>query len=276
MEKYIDLHVHTTMSDGMFNPKQIIQYAKKNNIYAISITDHDTIDGIPTALFEAQKEGINLISGIELNAKHENAMHILGYFIDHESETFIKKINELKMSRKNGLIYLCRELKKKNINISPKSIMNMHGKINKYLIEKEILNKGYSIEPYIKDMLSFHNDYMSGADVISFIKVHRGISILAHPSRLQIDNVEMEYLIKSLKNHGLDGIEIYHPDINKCTRFFLQQIAYKYGLIETGGSDFHDESVVMGTYNGNDKVPQVLYEKLLNYFNKHQPGKELV
>lgn len=274
----VDMHTHSYISDGTLSPKELILEAKKNNLNAVALTDHDTVDGLKESEIIANTNKIEFIKGIEYSCNiGNNEIHILGYFLNLEDENFIKRTNALLYSRNIRNKYMIEKLNKLGININYEEILTkMKGSVMGRLhIANEMINKGYSksIEEIFDKYLSKRGKaYVEREDcspykVLEILKDNNAFVSLAHP-KLISDNIDfIEKLIKDLKNKGLDAIEVYHPSANISETNLLKKISKKYGLLNTGGSDFHGENK-KNINIGKCYISMEEYDKIRNYIGR--------
>ncbi len=244
MKIEVDLHLHSNYSDGRYSVAEVIELAIKKGLKIISITDHDTIDGIQEANVYAEAKGIQNIPGVEVSSEIEGQeIHILGYFIDTQNpdlKLYLQKFKEERLYRAERIL---SKLKKLGVNITldevlqfseSKPITRPH--IAFALIKKKIVKTYYeAFQKYLGDFSDAYEKkhHSSPKVVIDLIKSCGGIAFLAHPYNLS--DGKLIDIIKS----GIDGIEIYHPTIKKSRQDFLHKLALQYSLLESGGSDFH-------------------------------------
>lgn len=251
-EKIIDLHTHTTYSDGELSPTKLINLAKQKNISTIAITDHDTLEGIKS-IRKTFNNSIQLINGIELTAKIDKGrMHILGYGINIYNEELNKKMIDLKTNSINSVLSIIEQLKKDhNIYFTYdelKELINSNHNLGRPDIARLLIKNGYVKtvqEAFDKYLIDAHNkirnrkkgiDY---AECIELIVKSGGIPVLAHPKTLELNDKELLYLIKDMINVGLMGIEVYHSSHTKKETEKYLNIANELNLLISGGSDYH-------------------------------------
>lgn len=285
MEKLIDLHTHTIYSDGDKTPKELIALAKQSNISTISITDHDTIEGLKT-LTEEDLEGINFINGVELTVNiGKGRMHILGYNIDIYNE----KLNMLLANRNdvyNFLLY--RDALKDIFNITfseteINEIINRIGNIGRPDLALLLVKHNYanSIEESFTKYLNKAMDECRSKKrgntkeiCIEMILEAGGIPVLAHPISLKMTKDELYQEILYLKQLGLMGIETRHIHHNPEYTQMLEQIAQDLNLFTTGGTDYHGQikpHVKLGTgINNNVNVTSSNMVDYLTNLNKQK------
>lgn len=240
----VDLHIHTNFSDGFHSPIEVINFVAKKKISVISITDHDTIDGIKETISVASDYGIEVIPGIELSSElDEKEIHILGYFIDIDNSELQTKLKFFKEGRTKRAEKIVNNLNDVGVNISFSDVetQSKNSVIGRPHIAQALLNKGYVSNLYEAFNKFLNNDspvyekknFLSVSDAVKIIRNTGGLAFLAHPGKFSKD------IIQKIINQGIDGIEIHHPMINKKQKKLLIQIAEQNLLLTSGGSDFH-------------------------------------
>ena len=265
MNKLIDMHTHTNYSDGEYSPKELINLAKEQNIKLISITDHHTLEGIKN--IPKNIKGIKVIKGIELTAKvPKGRMHILGYNIDINNEELNNKISYLKNKSTNSVISLIEQLKKDEkiyfTHEEIKELINANHNLGRPDLAKLLIKKGYvsSVqEAFDKYLIKAYdktrkvNKNLTYKECINLIKNSGGIPVLAHPHSLELDNEKLEKLLCKMIKLGLRGIEVYHSKNTKAEEKFYLELANKYNLLISGGSDYHGPTVKPDIFLGVGK-----------------------
>jgi predicted metal-dependent phosphoesterase TrpH len=270
---YIDMHIHTSFSDGAFTPREAVEYASKMKLSAISITDHDCVDGIDEALDCALQNDIEIIPGIELSSEVESEsgkseIHILGYYIDYKSQYLKKSLDIFKKARYDRAVKIFERLKENGVelkntdfinNIGDKAIGRLH--FAKALIEEKFVGGVQeAFQRYLsKDKLAYVPKYsISVKDAIKLILDSGGIPVMAHPYYVHYADID---LFKFLIDCGLMGIEAWHikHSENVVKRFI--DIAKEFNLLITGGSDCHGPYKKENPVMGKVKVP---YSVLIN------------
>lgn len=269
--KCADLHIHSTFSDGSLTPEEIVKIAEMRGLKSISITDHDCIS---SQYIVGENTNINIISGIEISSEIKNLdIHILGYFIDYKNISLINTINKLKQTRIERVEEILFKLKKENIFIDIEDLdLNSFSSIGRSHIANAMVKKGYfdnyktAFTNYLVQgkpafVKGYKLDYKSALEIII---QSGGIAVLAHPGQIY-KSLEVEDLVKELKCFGLGGLEVYHPshDIAQSNKFY--NLAKKYKILITGGSDYHGK----GCYNEKLIGSYGIDEKLLNKFLIH-------
>lgn len=270
--KLADLHLHTYFSDGTSSPEQLVEEAKKAGIFCISITDHDNVSGIEPAK-EAAVDSIEVIPGIELSAEiNLREIHILGYFIDPNYPRLQEEIKEINSIRRKRVYEILDKLRKLGIDLNPQDVFNVAGKgsVSRLHIARAMLAKGKisniyeAFSRYIGNKCPAYVGKFSltPEGAIKLIKEAKGIAVLAHPLSSNCDE-----LLPSFIKAGLMGLEVYYPEHSEVVIRYYLQIANKYGLLVTGGSDCHGSAkpeVTVGKVN----IPYELVEKLKNARNE--------
>lgn len=250
----IDLHSHSTHSDGTLTPSELLILAKEKGIEYFAITDHDDIEG-SKKLIESKHDGITVYSGVELNAKVDKGqMHILGYNIDLYNEELNKRLKELKENSKHNIMLYVKQLKEDfNIELPQKDIdeiLNREGNIGRPLLALLLIKYGYvstvaeAFDKYLRDdKVRNHKMWITKEECINLILNAGGIPVLAHPFTLKLTDEELHEEIKTLVDLGLKGIEIVHSNSNEEQREYYKQLAKEFNLITTGGTDYHGKEV---------------------------------
>ncbi len=271
----VDLHIHTTYSDGAFSPQMIVDTALDCNLNVIALTDHDNIlsYSIANDYALANDKKLEIIQGVEINTIYKDyEVHILGYFMDVNNSDFQSMLK----FQQNARNYQAREMvallnKKEGIRIKfddIKKLVAPHGSIGRPHIARAITNAGgtgsvmEAYEKYINDNSPVYvkRKTVSPHDACEVIYDAGGIPVFAHPIDVEIS----ESLAKELMNYGLRGIEAYHRKHSPAVVEYYSSLAEKYGLIITGGSDFHAPSGNHGTIvMGKNFVPSWVYDELI-------------
>lgn len=248
-----DLHMHTTASDGVLSPAEIVKMAVSKGIESIAITDHDTPQGINEAVETGKKYGLNVISGIELSTKYKGKnIDILGYGIE-ESNQLQETPQEIRDHRENRAHLILKKFAELGINISEKDI-KQHSDgdvIARPHIAKAVVDRGYAqnvqevFDLYLADGKPCAVDKMvlSPEEGISLIHESGGLAVLAHPLLIRDDTI-----VEELLNLSLDGIEVWHRKHSLEDSNRYKTLAEKYNKIMTGGSDYHFEEHALGEF----------------------------
>ena len=280
----IDLHIHSTASDGTLSPSEIIITAQDLNLRAIAITDHDSIDGSLEALGIGIPPPIKFLTGVEISASPPAAIncsgsfHILGYAIrldDSELNGTLKVLQKARKDRNPGIIRRLNDLGF-TFSLSDVRADAGEGQLGRPHIARFMVKKGYvnSIDEAFDRYLAqgkpaYQKKYRIDCQrAIDVINGSGGVPVLAHPYLLDLKrDDDLEKLVIVLKNMGLKGIEVYYPGHPPQETARYIELAKKYDLLMTGGTDFHgslNPDIQMGTGKGDFHVPYALYEKIVS------------
>ena len=280
----IDLHIHSTASDGSLTPADIIDHAQKLNLAAIAITDHDSVDGSKEALQIDIPPSLHFLTGVEISAAHppffpgSGSFHILGYAIQLDYRDLNQALSKLQDARKNRNPEILKRLNKLGFRISLEEVNQEvgEGQLGRPHIAYAMAKKGFvasieeAFDKYLgTDRPAYVDKYrIECQQAINLIRAAGGIPVLAHPSLLNIENDQkLDALLQNLIKIGLAGIEVYYPGHSPQQIRLYTELAEKYGLLITGGTDFHGSitpEIKMGSGTGDLFVPYNLYKELMN------------
>jgi predicted metal-dependent phosphoesterase TrpH len=262
---FIDLHTHTTCSDGTLTPEALVQYAHTKGLAAVAVTDHDTVAGNKRAVHEGEKTRMEVIPGVEFSAScPQGSLHILGYFVDSGSDAIEKTVNTLQKKRRERNLKIIQKLNEIGYQINEDAFYE-----NAYLgrphIAHELVQSGHvktieeAFQKFLKRGASAYvkREKLSEGETVETIIKAKGVPVLAHP----ITVFGPEQAVRRLVPLGLKGIEVYYPTHSQKDTMYFEELSRKYGLVMTGGSDFHGEhkpEIDLGCM----KVPAHLLEKL--------------
>lgn len=250
---FVDLHMHSTYSDGTKNIIEILEIITKRNIRLFSITDHDNIKGQKETLKLAKERGLLYIPGVEISCKYSGGvLDILGYNVSHDNEALENFLSGLVEHRKKRNKMIIDKLNKLGIEISMEELSSESDStvIGRPHISRAMLKKGYiqtledAFEKYIgegKPAYVEKNKY-EPEEVISRIRKAGGVAVLAHPLSLKLDTESLEKKVRELAHAGLQGIEVFYKAYSDEDKMNLLRIAKKFHLFITGGSDYHGEN----------------------------------
>ncbi len=288
----IDLHSHSTASDGRLTPVQLVEMAKNRGLSAIALTDHDTVAGLAMFHEAGKKRGIETVSGVEVSADFEKGtMHILGLFVDSQNQEFRAFLKSLANGRKVRNPLIIQKLNELGMKITMQEVEQEAGvsencsgggaidkcvgrpHIAAVLIRKGFIkNKQEAFDNFLAKGKPAYVPRFVATPAESIRQIHNaeGFAILAHPFYLKAeDDVELESIVADLKTKGLDGIEVYYSTHTQEQKEVADKIAKNLSLLVSGGSDFHGEEgrngqrVDLGTgINGTLSVPYEVLEKL--------------
>jgi len=273
----IDLHAHTNESDGSLPPAKLIEAAVDDGVTVLAITDHDTLAGHDLALPAARAAGLELVCGIELSTKlHGRSAHLLGYFpASGPTEEFRNWVRSQQQARKDRNIRLVARLRELGFDITlAEAEARGRGMTGRPHFAAIMLEKGYvrtyrqAFDDYLDESAKayVYRQEPQFAEGIAVVRSAGGIASLAHPTRVSGDVAAM---MPELWAAGLNAIEAYHSDHSQRETEFFADLARRHGLLVTGGSDFHGETVKPGVklgsgYQGNLRVPPEIMDGLRN------------
>lgn len=240
-----DLHTHTTCSDGSKTPSQIVQWAKDKGIEVLSVTDHDSVDGLDEARDEACQAGLKFVPGIEFSTFSICEIHILGYNIDYKNPDFVQELRIVKDLRIARNLLIGEKLKRLGIKIDIDFSVDGLGRKN---MACEMVKRGYcrdiaeAFEKYLgtRGLAYCESKRLTPVEAVRLIKKYGGFSSVAHPKRYLLDN-RLDMLLEGLKKFGLDGLELNYPSHTEQDKLSFGRLAQKHGLLPTGGSDYHGD-----------------------------------
>lgn len=251
-EFYCDLHTHTTCSDGVLKPAELVQAAKNQKLRCVAITDHDTVAGVKEAKQAGEQIGVEVIPGIEISVIFEpGTMHILGYFVDPDSSALQTLIHEVQQARNERNLSVIKQLNLLGMDISFEEVLKEAGggQMGRPHFAKVLIQKGLvkDRDQAFRQLLGkgapayVNKRKITPAQAMGVIKESGGLAVLAHPIQLGIkpNSEEFRNLISQLKQDGLSGIEAYSSCHTQKQAKLFKKIAIEMELLVTGGSDFH-------------------------------------
>ncbi len=272
----VDLHIHSTASDGKFSPSAIVSKAVEIGLKVISITDHDSTDGVAPALKAAKAfPGLTFIPGVEISTDlPDGEAHILGYFIDYASPDFQKELLRFRDSRLGRGRRMVAKLNELGIKIDWARVQTIagDGAIGRPHVAQAMLEKGY-IKTFVEAFDKYighggpayvEREKMTPEEAVALVLRAKGIPVLAHPFTVK----KPEAMVKSLKKTGLMGIEAYYKDNTPAATAATLKLAKKYGFIATGGTDYHGIGDSHEVMLGGVEVPLKAAERLISLAEK--------
>lgn len=275
MEKFCDLHTHSLYSDGTLTPAQLIQTAREAGLSAIVLSDHNTVAGLPSFLEAAKGSGVEAVPGIEFSTEYQGKeLHILGLFVKPEAYSKINELLQQFLQRKDKSN---RELVERQAQAGivldyDKIKKQAAGSINRAVIGAEMVELGYceSVKKAFSDWLSPKKGFYipplrpDAFETIRFIKSIGAVAVLAHPF-LNLEEEELHIFLQEAVPAGLDGMEVYYSLFTPEQTQNACRIADNFGLLYSGGSDFHGNNkpdIFMGVGKGNLQIPLSWLDKL--------------
>ena len=243
----VDLHIHSTASDGRLTPEEVVRLASKKGLSVIAITDHDSVDGIAAALVAAESvPSLRVIPGVEINTDIPNGeVHIVGYFIDYENEELKRTLETLRHYREIRARKMIAKLRKLGIEVEWQRVQELAGggSMGRPHVAQAMFEQGYV--PSLQEAFTKYigrqgpayaeRERLSPEEAVKLVVKAGGLPVMAHPAGID----GLEELLIQLKEVGLVGLEAYYNGYGWKTIHRLVELANKYGLLTSGGSDFH-------------------------------------
>ncbi|RLG68758.1 MAG: phosphoesterase [Methanobacteriota archaeon] len=270
----VDLHTHTTCSDGTLTPEQLVREAKRLGLVAVGITDHDTLGGVAEAWRAGDRLGVEVVPGVEISVDPpwgDRELHLLGYYVK-ENEELESKLRWARGARERRNLRIIEELVGLGMDISYEEVKRLAGGdvVGRPHIARLLVEKGY-VKSFEEAFLRYlarggeaytPKERLGAEEGITLILRSGGVPVWAHPIKSGYDPSEVEKVLEWLVSKGLRGIEVYTPDHTPKQVEHLKSLAKKRGLIITGGSDYHGPGKNShGKLGLNLEVP---YETVLN------------
>lgn len=267
----IDLHSHSTASDGRLSPTQLVELARDRDIATLAITDHDTLRGVAEAQSAGARIGVRVIAGIEISTLFNGSKeaHVLGYGMRPTDDATRATIASLQPRRASRARAILERLAALGVPVPFDAVAALagDGMIGRPHIARAMIAAGHvpDLQSAFDRFLAegqpafVPNDALTPAEAVELIHAAHGVAVLAHPCLFQGD---LEVLFASMLAAGLDGIEVYHPDNPPAARSALLERARRHGLLVTGGSDFHGLSTDGDASLGSIALPAGLLEAL--------------
>lgn len=273
----VDLHVHTSVSDGRHTPEEIVRKAASVGLKYLAICDHDTVDGVAAAIESAKSyPQLTVIPGVEMSTLAVGSeVHMLGYFVDYTDVSFKNILAEVSDSRIGRAQAMVEKLNEMGMKIEWSRVQELagDGTIGRPHIANAMLEKGYvstfkeAFDKYIAQggPAYIERSKITPSEAVEIIIKAGGLPVLAHPFTVN----EPEELIKELKEVGLVGMEVYYDNYSPDERKTLAKLAAKYNLIAAGGSDYHGIDDAVETLLGESETPVEAAEKLIALSGKN-------
>ncbi len=244
----LDLHIHTTASDGTFTPEQVVRMAKRKGFTLVSVTDHDTMGGVKEALAAGRECNVEVIPGVEISAGVEMEVHMLGYGMSPDHPRMVAMMEDMKRARVERMVAIIDNLKGMGIDITQEEVEALaDGAIGRPHIARVLIAHGVATDvrdafrryigkgaPAYAERRKLHS-----ADVIRNIRAAGGVPVLAHGGLLKVTETELNLWLDEMVKAGLMGLECYHNAHKFHHVRMLRGMAQDRGLLITGGSDFH-------------------------------------
>src|SRR5436190_2015328 len=275
---FADLHLHTNFSDGTFSPEELAERGHKVGLAAMSLTDHDTVEGCARMATACESHGVRFINGTELTAELEGSeLHLLGYFIDIENPTLLGEMKKYQSVRQSRIHEMVKKINELNIPLRAETVFELANcrSPGRPHVGRALVQEGFctNMDEAFDRFLKKHRPAwvpkmrVSALDAIELIHKSGGLAVMAHPGLNRSDE-----LIPRLVDQGLDGIECFHTKHSAGTSEHYLKIAKRYNLLVTGGSDCHGFSKGKPLIGGV-KLPGEYLEKLLSAYEARKAAR---
>jgi 3',5'-nucleoside bisphosphate phosphatase len=275
-QRLVDLHIHTTASDGSLTPTEVVAAASDADLSAIAVTDHDTVAGVPEALRAGRRHGIEVVPGLEISVEQPGStMHMLAYFIDHscaELLTVLARFREGRQVRNRRILERLAEL---GMPIEADAVATHAGgdTIGRPHIARAMVEAGHvpSIETAFRRWLArgmpayVERHRATPEEAIRTILAAGGTAVLAHPKLIGQGHGQLRAIVERLAAVGLGGIEVWHPEHSAADTETFRMLAERFDLVPTGGTDFHGHlrrGVRLGVGHGNLRIDYDTVDRL--------------
>jgi 3',5'-nucleoside bisphosphate phosphatase len=287
--KLIDLHVHSSASDGSYPPAEVVRYAKEGGLAAMALTDHDTVDGLTEAVAAGETLGLEIVPGVEISAQFPGGtMHILGLFVDYANGRLDERLAVLKQARLDRNPQIIAKLNALGIPITMSRVeeISCGGQVGRPHIARALLEAGYvqDLQEAFDKYLGWHKPAyvskfrFSPDRALTMIREANGIPVLAHPFTLGLGSAfALKNLVVELKGLGLAGLEVFYAEHTPKQIAQYLKLARELDLLITGGSDFHGlnkPEITLGSIPWQEKLTYNLVEALKAWRRReyHLPG----
>ena len=281
--KYVDLHVHSTASDGTLTPSEVVERAASLSLAAIALTDHDTTNGVAEAkrrAGELAKQGtkIEVYSGVEISAAYKKRdIHILGLFVDESNELLNRTLEAARANRENRNLRILERFEELGIHLTMDDLLDgaEDTVVTRAHFGRALMNKGITssiqegFEKYLNEDGPCYvaREYIEPEQAIGLILKAGGVPVLAHPLLYSLPHDELVALLERLKKAGLKGLEVFYSSNRGSDEMNVKALASYFSLIPSGGSDFHGSikpAIELGKGKGNLKVPYSVLQNLID------------
>ncbi len=286
MIKYIDLHTHSNCSDGSMTPTELVAHAAERGLSAIALSDHDTIAGIDEALEAGEKYGVEIVPAIEFSVQSETETHILGFYIDHKSQLIKDALEKINSVRHQRTVNTCNKLRDLGFDVTMEEALAIapSGIIGRAHFARILTEKGYTssvkegFDKYLANGRPAYDgtQYLTASDAVKLINDLGGVSFVAHPHLIRLNDADLRKFLIELKSCGLCGLEGYYNEYTDEMQNYFQKLAVDLGLEICGGTDYHAKMkphIEIGIGQGNMQIPYSVLENIKRIVG--EKGKEL-
>lgn len=271
----IDLHTHSNCSDGSMTPTELVCHAAQKGLKAIALSDHDTIAGVDEALAAGKKYGVEIVPAIEFSVQSDTETHILGFYIDHKHPILADALKEINRVRYERTVNTCNNLQKLGFDVTMEEALAIapSGLIGRAHFARILMEKGYTqsvkegFDKYLANGRPAYDgtQYLTAEMAVKLIDDIGGVSFVAHPHLIRLNDADLRRLLLKLKSMGLCGIEGYYNEYTPEMQEYFQSLAKDLGLEISGGTDFHAKMkphIEIGIGQGDMKIPYSVLENI--------------
>ena len=270
----IDLHTHSTFSDGTFTPLQLVKYAEEKGLKAFALTDHDTTEGVKEA--KSIETNVEVISGVEISTRYDKKeIHIVGLYVNENDADLNKQLKYYREKRVTRNFEILEKLNSLGVDITIDDVKESctGDVISRAHIAKALVSKGFvgsyteAFDRYLGDNKCAYvpRETLNYDDSMELITKAGGVPVLAHPLLYKMSDTNLENMMVKLRQKGLKAVEVYYSTHSNSDTQHIMAMANRVGLIYSGGSDFHGATkpkIDMGTGMGKLAVPYEILEKI--------------
>jgi hypothetical protein len=270
----IDLHIHTSASDGTLSPEQAVAVAAQSGVEVLGVADHDTLEGLAAALAAGQRLGVTVVPGVEINTDYEyTEAHVLGYFVDHDSPQLNEALEDIRRRRWERAREMLARLARLGMPLEERRVRELAagGSVGRPHVARALVEAGYvktggeAFGRFIgRGQPAYVPRYhLTPRAAAQAVRAAGGVAVLAHPSKVGDDA-----LVQALIEQGIEGLECFHCDHSAAHSRHYTALARQLGLVITGGSDSHGPRSERPVAIGAVAVPPWVWEELLAYWAK--------
>ncbi len=273
--EYIDLHTHSNCSDGSMSPRELVAHAAEHGLKAIALTDHDTVAGIDEALEAGREYGVEVVPAIEFSVQSDTETHILGFYIDHKGKLIQDALANINTVRWQRTVNTCNKLRELGFDVTLEEAQAIapSGIIGRAHFARILVEKGYTqsvkegFDKYLANGRPAYDgtQYLTAGAAVKLINDLGGVSFVAHPHLIRLDDASLRKFLIELKTVGLCGIEGYYNEYTPEMQEYFQGLAKELGLEISGGSDYHAKMkphIEIGIGQGDMKVPYSVLQRI--------------
>lgn len=275
--KLIDLHTHSNCSDGSMTPTELVAHAAARGLSAIALSDHDTVAGVDEAVEAGKHYGVEVVPAIEFSVQSDTETHILGFYIDHKSPILKEALDNINVVRHQRTVNTCNKLRDLGFDVTMQEALEIApaGIIGRAHFARLLVEKGYissvkeGFDKYLANGRPAYDgsQYLTAKDAVELIAAIGGVSFVAHPHLIRLDDTSLRTFLNELKGYGLCGIEGYYNEYTEEMQEYFQKLASELGLNICGGTDFHAKMkphIEIGIGQGNMEIPYTVLENIKN------------